>query len=161
MRNMSRVYIYCLTLSMLLIRTYFCPVVVNQIFFYKITWCYHYHCWSFIFLPPLQLMTNKRLWLPTFCTLGEGGHHHNQSGDSMTPGFMFNWRLCNLRGRKLWMMRKSSFKNAFLTLTGLLLPFLDPSPPPQAPQVAQNLPVAQDDALPATPPAASDSDHSE
>ena len=59
------------------------------------------------------------------------------------------------------MMCKSSFKNAFLTLTGLLLPFLDHSPPPQAPQVSPNPPVAQDDALPATPPAASDSDHSE
>ena len=59
------------------------------------------------------------------------------------------------------MMCKSSFKNAFLTLTGRLPPFLDPSPPPQAPQLAPNQPVAQDDALPATPPAASDSDHSE
>ena len=59
------------------------------------------------------------------------------------------------------MMCKFSFKNAFLTLTELLSPFHDPSPPPQAPQLAQNPPVAQDDALPATPPAASDSDHSE
>ena len=58
-------------------------------------------------------------------------------------------------------MCKSSFKNAFLTLTGRLPPFLDPSPPPQAPQGAPNQPVAQNDALPATPPAASDSDHSE
>ena len=29
---MCNVYIYCLTLSMLLIRTYFCPVVVNPDF---------------------------------------------------------------------------------------------------------------------------------
>ena len=59
------------------------------------------------------------------------------------------------------MMCKSSFKNSFLTLTGLLPPFLYPSPPPQAPQLIQKPPVAQDDALPATPPAASDSNHSE
>ena len=58
-------------------------------------------------------------------------------------------------------MCKSSFKNAFLTLTGLLPPFPDPSPPPQVPQDAQNPPVAQDDALPAIPPTALDSDHSE
>ena len=59
------------------------------------------------------------------------------------------------------MMCKSSFKNAFLTLTGLLPPFPDPSPPPQVPQDAQNPPVAQDDALSAIPPTALDSDHSE
>ena len=35
MRNMSRVYIYCLTLSMLLITTYFYPVIVNPDFFTK------------------------------------------------------------------------------------------------------------------------------
>ena len=38
-------------------------------------------------------MTNTRLWLPTLCTLGDGGHHHNQRGCSMTTGFLFNWRL--------------------------------------------------------------------
>ena len=58
-------------------------------------------------------------------------------------------------------MCKSSFKNAFLTLTGLLPPFPDPSPPPQVPQAAPNPPVAQDEALSAIPPTALDSDHSE
>ena len=38
------------------------------------------------------------------------------------------------------MMCKSPFKNAFLTLTGLLPPFPDPCPPPQAPQLAPNKP---------------------
>ena len=82
-------------------------------------------------------------------------------GDTLWQQASCSTEDCDLRGRKLWMKCKSSFKNAFLTLTGLLLPFLDLSPPPQAPQVAQNPPGAQDDALPATPPAASDSDHSE
>ena len=155
---MCSVYIYCP--SMLLIRTCFCPVVVNQDFFFTkshgvITnavdhsyFCHHCSWW------PIQ---------------GFGCHpfaHWEREATITTKGDTV-WQQacstedCNLRGRKLQMMCKSSFKNSFLTLTGLLPPFLYPSPPPQVLQVAPNPPVAQDDALSAIPPTASDSDHSE
>ena len=84
---MCSVYIYFV--SMLLIRTYFCPVVVNPDFLQN-----HMVISLTLFIihivATMQLMTNTRLWLPTFCTLGEGGHHHNQRGYSMTTGFLFN-----------------------------------------------------------------------
>ena len=143
---------------MLLIRTYFCPVVVNQDFF----------------LQNHMVLSLTLLIIHIFATIAVGDQYfgcqlfaHWEREATITTKGDTVWQQacstedCSLTGRKLQMMCKSSFKNSFLTLTGLLPPLLYPSPPPQAPQLVQKPPVAQDNALPATPPAASDSDHSE